>query len=94
MNLSEAFSVLTFFRVLLGQLKQYKSLEKNLTTKELGVLTAKGEQTGGEIFRNSFSAFNSYLTFLQNSCLRIGQHFYTTQLFPSGFAQGDLPLPD
>lgn len=62
MNLSKAFSVLTFFRVLLGQLKQYKSLEKNLTTKELGVLTAKGEQTGGGIFRNSFSAlFISYL---------------------------------
>lgn len=58
-NLSKAFSVLTFFRVLPGQLKQYKSLEKNLTTKELGILTAKGEQTGGGIFRNSFSAFNS-----------------------------------
>lgn len=30
------------------------------------------------------------LPFFQNNCLRIGQHFYTAQPFPSYFAQGGI----
>lgn len=58
-NFSKAFSLRTFLGVLPGQLKQYKSLEKNLTTKELGVLIAEGEQAGGRFFRNSCSPCSS-----------------------------------
>jgi len=56
-KLSKASSVCTFLCILPGQLRQYKSLEKNLTTTELCVLIAEGEQAHGGFSRNSCGCF-------------------------------------